>query len=343
MKTVNVCQIRDVTWHAKKKPSSSVLVDAFPPLDDAEIDQLLDRIQQSDRNAVLMCVRPKFMSAKSSSNVVASHVDEETPQVLQLYMVQLFNVNCMSATITELRALADNIELRYTAEEIETIERLTKSQRLTKFWYRFRAGRITASLFKRVCRTSIDHPSLSLLKQISDPQDCKFSSVYTSYGIEFESVARNEYQARMIDLGHINFKVTQSGLIVSNEYPHIGASPDGIWSCECCGIGTLEIKCPYKGKDKGIIAYCNERNSCIEQLIDGSFSLKKDHEYYFQVQMQLFVSACEIAHFVVWTNLGLEIIEVYADQDFWSVYYPKTVTFFKKVILPEMIGKFYSR
>lgn len=343
MKTVDVCKIRDVTWHAKKKPSSSVLVDLVPPLDDKQIDRMLDRIKQAGQNAVIMSVRPKFMPSASTPNVVASSVDEETPQVLQLYLVQLFNENCKTATIAELRAMAENIVLRYTAEEILLIERLTRGQHLSKFWYRFRAGRITASLFKRVCRTSEDHPSLSLVKLICNPQDYTFKSVYTDHGIEFEPVARCEYEKKMTALGHTNFKVTESGLMVSSKYPHIGASPDGIWSCDCCGTGILEIKCPFKGKDKGIIAYANVRGSSIEQLNDGSFSLKKDHEYYFQVQMQLFVASFEIAHFVVWTNLGLQIIEVPADKGFWSLNYPKTVSFFKNVILPEMIGQYYSR
>lgn len=341
MKKVDVCKIRDVTWHSKTKPSSSVIVEAILPLDDQRIDRMLNRIKQAGQTSVLMSVRPNFMSVAPTTNVETA-IDEETTQVLQLYMVQFFKKECTTATIAELRAMAENIELRYTAYEISTIEKLTRNQRLTKFWYRLRAGRITASLFKRVCRTSEEHPSLSLVKLICDPQDYKFTSVYTNYGIEYESIARDEYEIQMVDLGHKHFKVVQSGLIVSNNFPHIGASPDGIWSCDCCGTCTLEIKCPYKGKDKGIIAYSNERGCSIEQLNDGSFFLKKDHEYYYQVQMQLFVSGFELAHFVVWTNLGLEIIHVPADHDFWSLNYPKTVTFFKKVILPELIGQFYS-
>ena len=43
---------------------------------------------------------------------------------------------------------------------------------------------------------------------------------------------------------HSNFKVMVSGLVVNTKYPHLGASPDGIIECKCCGIGCLEIKCP---------------------------------------------------------------------------------------------------
>ena len=33
----------------------------------------------------------------------------------------------------------------------------------------------------------------------------------------------------------------------------MGASPDGIVSCECCGSGVVEIKCPYSCKDKSFL------------------------------------------------------------------------------------------
>ena len=37
-----------------------------------------------------------------------------------------------------------------------------------------------------------------------------------------------------------------SDLQVSPKYPHLGASPDGLLTCTCCGDGLLEMKCPYR-------------------------------------------------------------------------------------------------
>ena len=34
-----------------------------------------------------------------------------------------------------------------------------------------------------------------------------------------------------------------SGLVVHESYPFMGASPDGIINCKCCGFGVLEITC----------------------------------------------------------------------------------------------------
>ena len=49
---------------------------------------------------------------------------------------------------------------------------------------------------------------------------------------------------------HENFKICDSGLVLDPDIPHLGASPDGLVSCDCCGEGCLEIKCPLCKKDQ---------------------------------------------------------------------------------------------
>ena len=44
---------------------------------------------------------------------------------------------------------------------------------------------------------------------------------------------------------HNNLRLTESGLVISSQWPFIGASPDGVINCTCCRQGVLEIKCPY--------------------------------------------------------------------------------------------------
>ena len=58
-----------------------------------------------------------------------------------------------------------------------------------------------------------------------------------------ESKAQMEYEEAM-KMTHTTFKVEATGLHIKPEYPHLGASPDGLTSCSCCGDGILEIKCP---------------------------------------------------------------------------------------------------
>ena len=58
---------------------------------------------------------------------------------------------------------------------------------------------------------------------------------FFSWGCDHESQAKIDYELTMLD-HHTNFSITASGLFVNPQYPHLGASPDGIITCSCCGI-----------------------------------------------------------------------------------------------------------
>ena len=45
-----------------------------------------------------------------------------------------------------------------------------------------------------------------------------------------------------MSLNHQEFKVSESGFFISQIHSHIGASPDGLVQCLCCGEGVYEIK-----------------------------------------------------------------------------------------------------
>ena len=64
----------------------------------------------------------------------------------------------------------------------------------------------------------------------------------------------------------------------------MGAFPDGIIVCDCCGKGLLEIKCPHKYRN-GLEDWQDDKNFPF----DESGQIKKDHMYYAQVQGQLLV------------------------------------------------------
>ena len=48
---------------------------------------------------------------------------------------------------------------------------------------------------------------------------------------------------------HVDLYFTLAELHVNPIYPHVGATIDGIVSCDCCGNGITDIKCPYKHCD----------------------------------------------------------------------------------------------
>lgn len=189
LKKINVERLCDISWCKNESQAKKIKIEKMPAFNDTEIDELLTEIKNAGETSAIMLVRPKFMDGnvddeKSSKEESAVEVDEETPQVLSLYLVQLYNENLVGATLTELQDFAKTISLTYTEEEIRQVERLSRNQNQSKFWFRFRTGRVTASLFKRVCRTTITNPSISLIKQICFPQNCVFETQATKFGNE---------------------------------------------------------------------------------------------------------------------------------------------------------------
>ena len=88
---------------------------------------------------------------------------------------------------------------------------------------------------------------------------------------------------------HDSFKMERCVFFISNAYPFIGVSPDSVVECNCCGKGTVEIKCPYCVRDK-VVADCLEKLTCLEN-VDGKIQLRKSHQYYYQITPVLLSSA----------------------------------------------------
>ena len=81
---------------------------------------------------------------------------------------------------------------------------------------------------------------------------------------------------------HQNFKTQDSSLVINPSYPHLGASPDSFVSCDCCGLGTLEVKCSYCVKTES-----PENAVEIQTYLDEDVHLKKTDAYFYQIQAQL--------------------------------------------------------
>lgn len=115
-------------------------------------------------------------------------------------------------------------------------------------------------------------------------------------------------------------------------------------SCDCHEDAVLEIKCPFTWKDGGdreILLQMKDPFLIINE--DGELDLKKDHKYYYQVQMQLHLTKASICYFVVWCKEEFITLGIYPCEEFWSVNSKKAMDFQKLVILPEMLGKYFTK
>ena len=137
-----------------------------------------------------------------------------------------------------------------------------------------------------VCRTNPAQPSQSLIKSVCYPHLFKVNTKVVLHGYKHEADAIKAYGEEMKN-SYADLKLSQCGLVINKKYPWIHATPDFLVSCTCCWLGCGEIKCPVCIDRSDFDSYVLKKNSCLEKVA-GNFQLKRNHNYFFQVQQQLF-------------------------------------------------------
>ena len=122
--------------------------------------------------------------------------------------------------------------------------------------------------------------------------------------------------------------------MVTNEFPFLGASPDGK-VCDAGQFGILEIKCPYASRNSTISEACDLRNFCLEKN-QQTVQLKWPHAYYTQVQGQLMVTGCDFCDFVVFTQKDLHVQRILPDFAFMSSMLLVLATFYESRVQPYL-------
>ena len=225
-----------------------------------------------------------------------------------------------------------------TAEEAVAIECETRGQASSNAWFRYRAGRVTASNFKAAARTQAANPgnlSRSLIKRICYPSTVRFSTAATRWGCGHVTEAVTAYEA-IIKSSHTNVSVSHSpGLHINPSYPHLGASPDAIIDCSCHGRGIVEVKCPYCKRDSTMDDAADDPKFCLQKNSEGVLCLKSTHQYYYQVQAQLFVSGLPYCDFVVFSGSNNIFVQrIIPDAEFWGAANIHVKQFYVSGILP---------
>ena len=210
-------------------PSSACSNVPSPSL--AEVGQLFASLAEySNKPAILALVKDY------SSKYIPSSLAADLP----LCLTDIYNTEHLKKPFSELLQTAEVTEVSVSASQAKTVEEKTRGQAKSRLWFRMRTGRITASKLKAVCCTDPAMPSISLIMSICHPELSKFSTKATQWGCEHESVAQEKYKTMYQPL-HNRFSLTESGLFIHPDYPFMGASPDGLVSCLCCGEGVCSI------------------------------------------------------------------------------------------------------
>lgn len=245
--------------------------------------------------------------------------------------------------------------LKISADDIVYVEEATRAQSASQTWYDQRAGRITGSVLGQVYKAcGKENSPPSLISKICSPSKLNLKVPAIEWGKEKKKVAFLFYQDINLDkhvdsvcltevILHDGFEVNDIGFCIDTETQWLGASPDGAINCECCGYGVLEIKCPYSLKDSSLDVAIRSGDFYVCRDNSGKLILSKDHQYYFQVQLEMKVTQTQYCDFVVWTPEEFMILRIEPDINFIETVVGAVSIFWDRHILPELVTRKIER
>ena len=217
---------------------------------------------------------------------------------------------------------------------------LVTSEQGTNAWSNERRVRVTASSAKQVCSCATESRFRNLVNDKLWRKSTQTAAMV--YGHEHELLARETFQCS-VEQEIEGFHVAETGMWVNQKYPGIGASPDGVlYDPVSCTSGVLEIKCPQSMRNddpnkfdecltaKRLTAFCLRRDES-----SGEMKLKVNHEYHYQMQLQMAVCEMQWGYFVVWTPCGMHFEKVLYDSALVGQMIPKLTTFHRMHLCPE--------
>lgn len=228
----------------------------------------------------------------------------------------------------------------YSGMEREDIENLTTDQSQANLWHRYRQGVITGTKIhgiitrmRKIDKGSVSDVSDSLIEKVLGMSDNTFKgSIATEYGKENEENAFQQYNILLQKQNHINLKLAKRGLVLSAKSSYMGASPDGLRTCDCCGKVLMEIKCPYSARSKGPSEFSKALPYFKTQ--DDLVSINHNHPYFSQIQWTMGILEVDSCDFIVWSKKGMKVLNVKYDKQFFQDAMDKSVAFYNNYFIP---------
>ena len=144
---------------------------------------------------------------------------------------------------------------------------------------------------------------------------------------------------------HSSLYINPCGFFIDSDHAFIGASPDALVTCACCGDGVVEVKCPWKAKDAASIeAFVESQDDFyLQKSPSGSLQLNRQHQYFIQCQVHMQVTKRAYCYFVVWHKSGVHVEKIGRDFGLMQENCKKVEEFFRLCVLPELVGKWFTR
>lgn len=257
----------------------------------------------------------------------------------EVFLSTWYNQENKHKTLFELIEMGKLRSLKISDVDLAEITRVTLRE--TKFWSALMRGRINGSDFKDCCTTNIKNPSVIIINRLMNPTKKVDNIPSVKFQRKYKKKAIKEYVTQE-NARHENFNYRQCGLLLNPQIPYFITSADGFVSCDCHGSGCIEVKC-FKILENGesFDVLTREPNNILYKLEDEYF-LEKNHSFYYKIQMQIHLAELEFCDIVLWSPTKFLPLRINPDIKFWAVAKQKALLFHQEIMIPELLGKFYT-
>lgn len=212
-----------------------------------------------------------------------------------------------------------------TDEQLNILQRKPVTDR--KNWLEERKLRLQSSDFGKICKQKKN--KLTLARSLIKSKELHTDAI--KHGIKYEQEAIEKFQQVT------GLLTTKCGIIVHPHHQFLGCTPDALVE----NNEVLEVKCPYTARNQSISVenvpylYLCERS--------GKYKLDKCHDYYYQIQGQLFCSQRNIAHFFVYTMCDFYVIKIEHDNNFTRNMFAQLESFYDNYYKQVLLDRFLYR
>jgi hypothetical protein len=229
-----------------------------------------------------------------------------------------------------------------TKEQMLDIECNTRGQSDSKLWFQERQARLTASNFGSVMKRRENiFPKSLLTKMLTPATNGSKPPEPCLWGKTNEQTAIAKYLEDKQSLT----ACVQCGLIINTEAPWLGASPDCLLhdASETTPFGVGEVKCPFSKKEMTIEDACEDSSFFLtapsnDKQTTGTPTLKRNHQYYYQLQGLMATCKVKWGDFIVYTKQDIFSERIYFDHELWyKTMLPKLTLFYFTYIYPKLV------
>jgi len=219
---------------------------------------------------------------------------------------------------------------KLSAENIKDISSKTIGQAENIKWCLYRNFRLTSSNFHKIIHASkINRYPNSLFKTllgkyvVEGVKSIEWGKTHEIIAIqEFEKV----YKCNVIKTG-----------IWLHESGFLGASPDALLLKNDI-MFCIEVKCPYKFRNENLnTALSNTKDYILKfDTTKNDFVLNSDHQYYHQIQGQMYMTKVSSAMLIIWTLKSLVVFKIDRDPN-WFVNIELLLNFYHDKFIPYIL------